>query len=49
MANFDDIPITKIKTMVGYQTAPEQYGSDARIRESQSLSELPPVPSGQPS
>lgn len=34
MKDFDDIPITKIKAMVGYQTNPEMYKSDAKHKDS---------------
>lgn len=33
MKHFDDIPISKIKTMVGYQTNPDMYDSEAKIKE----------------
>ena len=31
MSNFDDIPISKIKNMVGYQTNIDMYKSDAKL------------------
>lgn len=33
MAHFDDIPINKIKTMVGYQTNADMYRADAKLPE----------------
>jgi len=33
MKHFDEIPISKIKTMVGYQTNPDMYNSDAKVKE----------------
>jgi hypothetical protein len=33
MKHFDDIPISKIKTMVGYQTNPDMYDSEAKVKE----------------
>jgi hypothetical protein len=33
MRHFDEIPINKIKTMVGYQTNPEMYNSEAKVKE----------------
>ena len=35
MKHFDDIPISRIKTMVGYQTNPDMYNSEAKIKEQQ--------------
>lgn len=32
MKNFDEIPINKIKTMVGYQTNPDMYKSEAKVK-----------------
>ena len=32
MSQFDDIPISKIKKMVGYQTNAEMYRSDAKLQ-----------------
>lgn len=31
MKHFDDIPISKIKTMVGYQTNAEMYREEAKL------------------
>jgi hypothetical protein len=31
MSHFDDIPISKIKTMVGYQTHADMYRSGAKL------------------
>lgn len=31
MSNFDDIPINKIKSMVGYQTNVDMYRADAKL------------------
>jgi len=33
MKHFDDIPISRIKTMVGYQTNPDMYNSEAKIKD----------------
>ena len=32
MSQFDDIPISKIKKMVGYQTNADMYRSDAKLQ-----------------
>ena len=45
MQNFDEIPINKIKTMVGYQTEPYMYTSDMKHKDSQqSMPEVPEFP-----
>lgn len=35
MKDFDDIPINKIKSMVGYQTNIDMYSTEAKLPQSE--------------
>ncbi len=44
MKHFDEIPISKIKTMVGYQTNPDMYNSEHKLKEPVAPVEVPVQP-----
>jgi hypothetical protein len=44
MSNFDDIPISKIKNMVGYQTNQDMYREEAKHPEDEGYVEPKPYP-----
>ncbi len=48
MKHFDDIPISKIKTMVGYQTNPDMYDSEAKVKDVPVDQPVQPEPEGLP-